>query len=152
MNVLKLAQRFSPYFEQATRVDGVSYTRLQDDRPGVLHDLVYKVHKQLDMLPDDFMYATIEEAIDAIAEDGYVELSDFNIVPDSEDSELLAWVGSQGRVSYVDEVLYELGIMGNCMFTALLQAGQIREKEEIYRLVLQGLQEIADSDVEQGAE
>lgn len=99
-------------------------------------------------LPDDTRYEYIVDALDAIIEsdgdeDRAAELLDEGVSVYNAD--LTAWVGSHGcRYAYVDEAREQGLVSGETDIIAQLSAGQMVERREVLRLVLESLQERAD--------
>lgn len=132
---------------------------VKDDAPEWVSDLCHKAHQDgsdsigLGMLPDDWRYVFISEALDAIAEsDDDADLDElayeFADDVDIYTSKLTEWLGSRAdRHGYVDEAREEFGegsltgIMGD------IARGQYMERREVFGLVLDAL-----ADVELGPE
>jgi hypothetical protein len=129
--------------EHATREDGSGYVRVKDDAPEWVRDLAHAAHG--DMLPDDWRYDVIQDALGTIAdadEDADLDdlASDFSDEADVYNSDLLAWVGSNGsRSGYVDEAVEDFGAARD--FYHSLQMGQYMERGEVFGLVLSALRE-----------
>lgn len=122
--------------EDATRGDGTPYVRTVEGAPGWVTELVREAHG--DMLPDDWRYATIREALGAIHDAPALvadELADeFADDADVYNADLLAWVGSHGlRGAYVDEAREEIGEPRD--FYHGLQMGQYLERREVFQAV-----------------
>ena len=62
-----LAREAYDCFETAKREDDSSYIRLKDERPAWVYNLVYVAHNG--MLPDDWRYQAIHDALEHIAKD-----------------------------------------------------------------------------------
>ena len=150
MTVQERAAEAAGFFERAERSAEAadwryaarSYVRLRDDAPGWVSDLVQQAHG--DMLPDDWRYGAIEDALLDIADrddpdDGAGEFADG---ADIYNADLLAWVGSHGaRAGYVDDARDEYGEPRD--FYHGLQMGQYMERSEVYGLVLDALRAAA---------
>ena len=127
--------------ERATREDGSQYVRVKDDAPEWVRTMVYDAHS--DILPDDWRYQTIRDAIEAIMDGGTDDPSDearhaFADDADVYNSDLLEWVGSHAsRPGYVDEAQSEFGEPRDFMHG--IQMGQYLERGEVYGLVLDSL-------------
>lgn len=125
--------------------DGEEYVTLRDERPEWVQELVRTAHG--DILPDDWRYATIREALemitDADADDRDAlddAAGDFADNVDVYTSDLLAWVSSGGgRVGYCDEAIDEYGFAENLW--QILSRGQYVERLEVFELVLTALRE-----------
>ena len=74
MTIQKTAADAASYFETALRADGANiagdsntvYVRLKDGAPEWVTDLVHDAHG--DMLPDDWRYSVIQDALETIAD------------------------------------------------------------------------------------
>lgn len=148
----RVASEAVKWFETVKRGEGddaPNYVRLRDGAPGWIGELVYAAHR--DMMPADWRYARIADAINAAAE-GALGLSD----PDFDDtnasewadsqvdiytSDLLDWLASStGRPAYVDEAV-ELGMSADDDgIIGQIKLGQFCELEEIASSVLESLQ------------
>ena len=148
MSIATLADAMHAAFISKTRDNGDTFYCLAPDSPEWMFDACYAGHGE--MLPDDFRYAIIREAVGFISDRG----EDFDV--DGDDSAefadgvdvyhsgLLAWVASNlHRMAYVDEALEGYGFkeLGRA-----LMAGQSLERREIFDAVVQALQERADND------
>jgi hypothetical protein len=151
--VAKLAREAGECFERAQRPDGGEYVRVRDGSPAWVTDLVRAAHDDAGMLPDDWRFRTIEEALDAIAEaveygtdleDAGGEFADGTSVYTSD---LLAWLGSHlSRIGYVDSARDEFGTRES--ITDDISMGQYMERREVYGQVLDALRERADDEDE----
>jgi hypothetical protein len=124
--------------ERATREDGSQYVRLRDDAPEWVRTMVYDAHN--DILPDDWRYAAIMDALSDIADHGDTESGrdEFADAADIYNADLLTWVGSHiGRAGYVDEAREEYGEPRD--FYHGLQMGQYLERAEVYDAVLEAI-------------
>src|SRR5690606_31497684 len=111
------------------------YWVIKDGAPEWVRELAWVAHAEGEILPDDFRYCFIVEALEALVEDPeepYLE-------PDIDTRKLINWLDdySSYRMGLVDEVVSELGWSG--LFKAL-QAGQLKEKEEVLGIVKQFLE------------
>ena len=143
MTIQELAGHYSKMFVRDTRDDGTEYVKTIDERPEELTELIHKAHG--DMLPDDWRYKFIEEALDQIAE---TEEEDDLDCPELESDiytyNLLQWLASRNdRYNYVDQATEEYG-HGNSLINDIM-LGQIKEKEEVYFSVLSSLREIKEN-------
>lgn len=135
-------------FETATRDDGSHYVRTRDDAPEWVGDLVRAAHG--DMLPDDWRYQAIRDALGAIDDAGADadlddlghEFADGNV--DTYTGERIAWLGSHAsRAGYCDEAADEFG--GEDLgIVERIGLGQYAELREVYASVLESLRERAD--------
>lgn len=118
------------------------YSNEPDYYESDLHKLIKDAHA--DMLPDDYKFDFIVQALDAIAECS-ADLEDISIEPDIYNFDLFKWVQSHGeRQGYCNEVLAEYG-HGICLdFMAIIAQAQQREKEEVLHSVLESLRRITE--------
>lgn len=123
-----------------TRDDGTKFVCQKDDAPDWLNDLCRDAHN--DMMPDDFVYSVIEDALDAIIDaDGDAE--DLFLEADSYTRDLLAWLSSNlKRVNYVDEAAEEYGGDASEGIVHLISAGQYHEKSQILANVVNSLENL----------
>src|SRR5262249_11820372 len=107
-------------------------------------------HDDSRLLPDDWRYAFIEEAVDALAEHEDADDARGSLEPDIYNSALTAWLHSHnGRVYYLEEALKEYGIPRSGF--QLLAAAQMLEKDEVFHQVVAALEDELN-DREQGDE
>jgi hypothetical protein len=134
------------WFETARRLDdagGGTYIRLRDGRPEWVYELVQEAHGG--MLPDDWRYAAIAAALEAMAEGHLVHADDDSEWADSHVDvnygARIEWLGSHGsRPDYVDAATIELGAADGVL-DAIAQ-GQFLEACEVYGLVWRALDEL----------
>lgn len=130
--ILILAHEALCYFEYRERHNGTKYWAVEKDAPEWVHKLAFVAHAEGDILPEDFRYLFIIEALEALVENpGEPEIL---WEPDVYTSELLKWLEAYPnyRMGLVDEAVSELGWNG--LFDAL-RAGQLKEKQEVLTLV-----------------
>ena len=127
-----LAGETLSYFEHRKRHDGTKYWAVEEDAPEWVRELTFAVHTEGDILPEDFRYLFIVEALEAISENP--EEPEILWEPDVYTSELFKWLEAcrSYRMGLVDEAVNELGWNG--LFDAL-RAGQLKEKQEVLALV-----------------
>lgn len=127
-----LAGEALSYFEYRQRHDETCYWAVEEGAPEWVKNLVWAAHDKGEILPEDFRYLFIVEALEALAEDP--EEPETILAPDVYTSELLKWLEDYPsyRMGLVDEAVSEIGWNG--LFDAL-QAGQLREKEEVLGIV-----------------
>jgi hypothetical protein len=139
--VIELASQAAQMMVTDTRDDGSKFVKFNESRPQWMQDLAFSAHA--DMLPDDFRYQFISDALDLIAdadEDTDLEELCYEIEADAYNSDLLKWLSSNlSRGGYCDEHLSE----SNDIFHAIAW-GQLEEKQEVYNQVLQFLRDLAD--------
>jgi hypothetical protein len=124
-----------------------------ENEPEWVRDLCYAAHGgsgPASMLPDDYRYGWIVDALDCFEDCGAEDLDDATSQADDRIGELeadiythalTAWVGSHGfRPSYCDEAVAEYGMESADTITRL-QLGQLAEMREVYHSVLHSLSE-----------
>lgn len=141
------AKEMSLQFTGDKRNDGKEFRKLADGHPQWMQDVCHEAHG--DMFPDDWRYEFIESACDKIAEtdDNYtIDDARSEIEADIYTHDLTSWLGSRtDRFAYCDEAMEEFG--GDVKDTiSLLQLGQVREKEEVFGLVVQALEKLVEAE------
>lgn len=141
MNIQELASAYQSCFEKITRDNGETVWIISDifDKCDNLTNMIRSAHG--DMLPDDWRYEFIVEALSDLADCN--DPDEVYPEPDIWNHDLLKWVGSHlDRVWYVDEAVQEYGIDArDFSLISTLQMGQTREKEEVLEVVRSHLQE-----------
>jgi hypothetical protein len=134
-----LARKALEWFETGTRDNGEEFVKTKEGRPDWLKNLIFTAHG--DMLPDDYRYKFIEDALQYIADqDEDADLDRPEIEADTYTSELTKWLHSRNdRVHYLTEALEEYEIKDG--FRAL-RVAQLCEREEVYYSVLSSLREL----------
>lgn len=141
MTIQQLAQEYLTYFERKERENGLSYYTWKDVSPKALRDLIQEAHG--DMMPDDYKYNFVVDALDAIAEDR----GEDSIEADVYNRDLLNWLASHlDRPGYCDQYVEEYGGIDPNDFSIIriISGGQYLEKMEVYRSVLNSLEEIIE--------
>jgi len=119
------------------------------NRPQELRELCREAHD--DMLPDDWRYLFIVEALEAIADRPDDDLENSELEPDIYNPDVLSWLSSRAsRYAYVDDAAELWGIPEkdfSCI--KLIQLGQLQEKEEVYAVVLDRLKQLIEDDDEE---
>ncbi|HUM42868.1 MAG TPA: hypothetical protein PKI14_07970 [Fervidobacterium sp.] len=147
MTIQKLAEEWLEWF--VWDKDREIYY-LKENAPYELLEVVRMAHG--DMLPDNYKYEFIVEALEAIAdydgdEDDIEELAD-DLEADCYDSDLLEWLNSHSiRTWYVDKAVEEMGHGGGIMEDIAM--GQVEEKREVFFTVLEDLRENLEEDDEE---
>lgn len=141
-----LAGEALSYFEYRQRHDETWYWAIEANAPDWVQNLVWAAHDKGEILPEDFRYLFIIEALEALVENP--KEPEVMLEPDVYTSELLKWLEDcpSYRMGFVDEAVGELGWNG--LFNAL-QAGQLREKEEVLQLVLEFLEKRIEEEEEE---
>lgn len=144
----QLAAEALGYFQTKTRDSGEDFVSLTDDRPEWLFNLVYAAHDG--MLPDDYRYKAVRNAISAIADgsdpDDPHEWADGAV--DVHTAGLTAWLASSlSRVGYCDDAAAEYGTdpAEENPTIRRLQLGQYAELAEVYAVVVDQLREQLDA-------
>jgi hypothetical protein len=133
-----LAQAMSKSFEGATRPSGEIFRKLKDGSPAWMTAVCRQAHDNAQLLPDDWRYAFIEEAVDALAQHEDLDAARDSLEPDVYTSELTGWLHSRNsRVYYLGEALTDYGSFRDGF--QLLAAAQLCEKEEVFQQVLDAL-------------
>jgi len=137
--IKEFAEELQGYLTTDKRDDDTQFIKTTENCPTWFKSLVMEAHGE--MMPEDYKYQFVSDAIDYIADNGDNDdlLDCPEIEPDWYTSDLTAWLHSDNRrVYYLTEVLEELGIKDG--FQALASA-QLREKEEVYFIILNGIRE-----------
>jgi hypothetical protein len=143
--VNELAKEALGWFITDTRDNGEKFVKTKYGRPDWLKTLIFTAHDG--MLPDDYRYKFIEDALEIIAEADDNSLDCPEIEADTYTSDLTAWLNSRNdRVYYLSEALEEYEIKDG--FRAL-QAAQLRERDEVYYSVLNSLRELCKDQEEE---
>jgi len=98
---------YAKYLQPKKREDGTEFTTMTDDAPEWFRDMVHKAH--FDLMPNDWSYRIISDAVDAIAEG--VERDDFTDtgIP-VYTSDHLQWLASSlSRMAFCDDALEQFG-------------------------------------------
>ena len=138
--IAKKVKEFLKYFQITTRpgndLDKIYTTYNHADE--ALDELVRKAHG--DLLPDDFCYEIIYEALYAFADcTSDDELYEVTLEADIYYHQLLKWLSSNlKRIDYCNEARAEFGLQDTDLMT-LVTYGQQMEKDEIVALVRESL-------------
>lgn len=123
--------------------DESSYVRVHDGSPEWVTDLVRHAHG--DMLPDDYRYQWVMNALECIAdcddpEDAAHEWADG--CTDIYTGQLLAWLSSNlRRVGYCDDAIRDGQWFADQGLVDLVSAGQYNELRETFELVWRWLED-----------
>jgi hypothetical protein len=133
------------YFEKALRRNGVEFWRAKDGAPQWVTDLCFVAHARGAMLPDDWRYEFIVQALNVLDEGSDLE-------PDINMSDLCSWLASNvNRVAFVDEAREERGAE-SLGIVEQLQYGQLAEKQEVLDQVTAFLEELTEDDEDEDQE
>ena len=136
-----LAAHFEAEFVTGTREDGTRFLKCKDSENETLTQLIYDAHGE--MLPDDYRYEFIHDALAAIAEYENPEEAIEAVEADIYTQDLTAWLHSRNdRVNYLSEVQEEFGPLEDGF--QLLAAAQHKEKTEVFYSVLQSLRDLVE--------
>jgi len=143
-----LAGEALSYFEHRKRHDETGYWAVEDGAPEWVKRLVWAAHAKGELLPDDFRYLFIVEALEAIAENP--EEPGSLLEPDVYTSKLIEWLSAYPsyRMVLVDEAVEAVSKFGWDGLFKALQAGQLLEKKE----VLQSVRVFLEKKIEEGEE
>lgn len=135
----KLADETRNQFVQGKRDNGDSYWYRESSEQDWIYEMCHKAHG--DMLPDDWRYAFIVEALDALAESE--DPDDIKLEADIYTQSLTNWLASRAdRYSYCDEAAEEFG--QPLTMIEMLQFGQAYEKREVLDAVRSFLEGMID--------
>lgn len=145
-----LAEEARAFFVRDTRDDGSHYWHAKNDRPAWVQELCYAAHGHGDMLPDDWRYQFIVDALDALSENEDADDARDSLEASIYTHELTEWLGSHGyRPGYCDEALKEYGMDFKDTFS-LMQLGQLTEMWEVFDQVRGFLETRLEEDEEEG--
>ena len=139
--ISKKAEYFKSFFELKDVPETRSATGKiwinKDHENQLVTDLCFSAHSNGEMLPDDFVYTQIVDALDIFCECENEERAReriYEIEPDCYTSDLTEWLHSNNnRVYYLTQALEEMGITDGLQ---ALAAAQQLEKQEIANAVL----------------
>ena len=72
-HISKKAKEALAYFEKANRTNGVEFWKVKDGAPQWVTDLCFSAHSEGAMLPDDWRYVFIVEALVALEDETELE-------------------------------------------------------------------------------
>ncbi|HLJ95418.1 MAG TPA: hypothetical protein VKU02_19735 [Gemmataceae bacterium] len=136
-----LAEQMSAAFETGTRpATGETFSKLKADAPQWMTTVCREAHDDARLLPDDWRYSFIEQAVDALANHDDADDARCSLEPDIYTADLTAWLhSSNSRVYYLGEAMESYGSFRDGF--QLLAAAQILEKEEVFQQVVTALQD-----------
>lgn len=141
MTIQELARKYADSFETGTRItSGEKFLMIKEEYKDdeSLKNLIYDAHDG--MLPDDYKYQFIHEALEAIAECS--DPDNIQLESDVYNINLLKWVSSHlTRSSYVDETVENWKYTS---FFQVLAAAQYEEKREVLSSVRFSLEKILE--------
>lgn len=125
-----LAAEAAKWFETAERKEGETYLRRKDGAPEWVSEMVRKAHGS--MLPDDWRYDFIVQALCALEADG----EDATLEADIYNHELQDWFGSHSdRVAFTDQALEDGLASAESGIMSIISMGQYLEKSEVLGIV-----------------
>lgn len=138
--IQELAQEYLQFFETKNGENGILTYTWKDGSPQELKDLIREAHG--DMMPEDYKYAWVVDSLQIIADDRDEE----SIEADIYNRDLLNWLSSHlDRPGYCDQYAEEFGVdSNNFSIINVISGGQYMEKMEVYRSVLNSLEEILE--------
>lgn len=153
MSIATLAKTASDAMVSTKRDNGEEFWKFTDTAPAWCKDLSHACHG--DMLPDDYRYSFIRDALLILAdcedEDEWSQRIDSDV--DIYTHALCAWLGSYaGRIGYVDEAVEEMGLDKKRGIIGALMMGQYREREEVLQAAVAFLRDMDDDSGDQPAE
>lgn len=132
-----LAKEARSGLECKFRADGEPFYCLKDQASDWIKALVHAAHG--DMLPDDYRYEFIVNALDHLTDCENPDDARDSIEADCYTSDLTDWLSSHNsRLAYCDDNDYTQS--DSSMFTRL-QNGQLAERDEVFESVLSSLEE-----------
>ena len=139
MTIQEKAAEVSKTFVEKTRDDGSKFWST-DSEDAAIRDMCHDAHGE--MLPDDWKYRFIVDALDLIAE--AEDVDGVAIEPDIYTADLTAWLASHnGRVDYLTRVLEACDTTDGIEAIAMAQAF---EREEVYFSVLSSIREMVEEE------
>ena len=136
----QLAQEMLDQFELATRKDGSRFYRLKEGRPDWMQDVCREAHDHGEMMPDDFRYEFIYDALVLLAAgDEHGEGIESHVY----NRDLLRWVSSHAqRPGYCDEAMNQ-GLVDTDSFGTikLIGWGEYQERQEVFAQVKGALED-----------
>lgn len=139
--IQEFAAEIRKHFSIKTRDNGKRFYVLNEDAKEAYEDLVREVHHSSKILPDDYRYEFLVDALDLISEASDSDDLDCpNIEGDTYYTNLFDWLKeSYDGPGYCDEAVAE-GFEFKDTIT-LITIGQIKEREEVYFTALQWLRD-----------
>lgn len=138
MDIKELAEHARSFFTTHKRGEEEIYVT-EKRHPTWIHKMIFRIHDNGNILPDDYKYEYTVDALDLLAEGNDPE--DTQLEPDVYNHDLLKWLASHlERVGYVDEAAEDMGHSDQGIIGDIAQ-GQWREKDEVFHLVVDALKE-----------
>lgn len=138
--VQELAEKVRKNFVLNERDNGAQYWSYKGVTPAWVQEMCREAHN--DMMPDDYKYQFIVDALASIADNEDADDARNSIEADIYTANLTAWLSSNlNRIEYVNQAGNDFGIGVNFDLVQLLQLGQVTEKTEIFESILNSLEE-----------
>ena len=136
----KLAEYAGKFFE-LRKLGEKEFWTIKNRHPVWIFDMVYKVHDNGKILPDDYKYQFIVNALNYISEGNDPEEPP-QFEADPYTSDLVAWLAShRERLGMVDEAVENYGWDKERGIEGAIASGQVLEKEEVFNRVMDALKE-----------
>lgn len=144
-NIQNLSREYSKFLicKERNNEEKTKFISLSEDAPEDLKALIQNYHlKDHFTWPDDYIYDYFNNAFDTFPEYDEPECYLSEIEADYSNHELLKWMSSDSdRVIRVEDAIKEDGCFNNkWSLMEMIQAAQIKEKQEIAKVVLSFLQ------------
>ncbi len=147
MDIKTLAAWYNKQAKQDKRDDGSKFYKfvcaneVDEER---CRALAFAAHGDGDMLPDDWRYEFIVEALSALSETD--DPDEIELEADVYTSDLTRWLNSRNsRLGYCDEAVREGLVSESADMSARLTGGQYMEKREVLALVREYLEDEAST-------
>lgn len=139
MTIQEKANECLKYLKTKKRDNGESFICQADNAPEWFNDLCREAHSG--MLPDDYKYEFISDALYAISESSEDnDVQEIQLEPDIYNSDLLQWLSSSNsRTEYVDQASDNFGPSKDII--SGISMGQYEEKQEVLSIVIAQLNE-----------
>lgn len=139
----QLAGEAARFFETRERSNGEQYIARREDAPEWVLEMILAAHDG--KLPDDYTYACICDALEAIrsGEGRELELIAGEMADEGDlhTAALLEWVkSSEHRIGYVDDELAGWAADMPPTLTTVVRLAQTRERHEVFEAVAEQLQ------------
>lgn len=142
--IQELAEVCQKYLITGTRTKeagGQSYVYTADNAPKWFKDLVKKAHDIDDVMPNDYIYQFIKDALYTIAESSDPQEAIYQIEPDCYNHDLLKWISDNlSFSSWVDEAIQDYSTTKDLTLFDALMRGQQKHREEIAQCVFDCLE------------
>jgi hypothetical protein len=143
-DIKELAEIMLTFLTTGKRDNGETFVKQKDDAPDWVNDVCREAHG--DLLPDDYRYAFIQDALEAIVNSD--DLDDIEIDADTYTSDLIDWLGSRNsRYSYVDDAIENFGKSDTIIDD--IRSGQLVEKREVLDAIINELSSLDLDDIKE---